>query len=145
MRIITDTGFLVGYLDKADQYYQWAIKTAQFYKPPFYTCEAAIAEAAYLLYSKANVQAVARLLDLLEAGLVKIDFRVENHAKRIATLLQRYENVPMDYTDACLVVMAEQEKYREHLILTTDDHDFRIYRRNGREILTMDTPFETQK
>ncbi len=145
MRIIADTGFLVGYIDRADQYYQWAIKMAQIYKPPFYTCEAVIGEAAYLLYSKVGVQAVTRLLNLLEADLVKIDFRVENHASRIITLLQRYENVPMDYADACLVVMAEQEKYREHTILTVDDKDFRIYRRNGREILTIDTPNQTRK
>jgi len=145
VRIITDTGFLVCYIDRADQYYQWAIKRAQIHKPPFYSCEAVIGEAAYLLYSKAGVQAVARLLDLLEAGLIKIDFRVENHANRITTLLQRYENLPMDYADACVVVMAEQEKYREHLILTTDDKDFRIYRRNGRELLIIDTPFENRK
>lgn len=140
MRIVADTGFFLAYLDKADQHYQWAIGIAQNHKPPFYTCEAVIAEAAYMLYSRADVRAVARLLDLLEAGLVKIDFRVENHTSRIITLLQRYENVPMDYADACIVVMAEQEKYREHTIVTVDDTDFRIYRRNGREALIIDTP-----
>ncbi len=140
MRIIADTGFFLAYLDKADQYYDWAVSIAQSHKPPFYTCEAVIAEAAYMLSSRTDVRAVARLLDLLEAGLVKIDFRVENHTSRVITLLQRYENVPIDYADACIVVMAEQEKYREHIILTVDDNDFRIYRRNGREALTIDTP-----
>jgi predicted nucleic acid-binding protein len=145
MRIIADTGLLVALLDKRDQHHEWAKQVAKRYKSPFYTCEAVVAEAAYLLHSRAGVQAVARLLDFFEADLVKIDFRIESHASRITTLMQRYENVPMDYADACVVVMAEQEKYREHLILTTDDHDFRIYRRNGREILTIDTPFETQQ
>lgn len=140
MRTIADTGFFLAYLDQADQHYEWAISIAQQYKPPFYACEAVIAEAAYMLYSRADVRAVARLLDLVEAGLVKIDFRIEHHTSRIATLLQRYENVPMDYADACIVVMAEQEKYREHVILTVDDNDFRIYRRNGREALTINTP-----
>lgn len=145
MRIIADTGVLVALLDKRDQHHQWANLIAKRYKAPFYTCEAVIAEAAYLVRAKAGVQGVMRLLDFLEADLVKIDFRVENHASRIATLLQRYENVPMDYADACLVVMAEQQKYREHTILTVDDKDFRIYRRNGREILTIDTPNQTRK
>ncbi|MCU0425715.1 MAG: PIN domain-containing protein [Candidatus Kapabacteria bacterium] len=140
MRVIADTGFLVGYLDKADQYHQWAIKAAQHHKPPFYSCEAVIAEAAYLLGSRVGVQGISRLLDLLEANLVKIDFRIEHHASRIATLLQRYNNVPMDYADSCIVVMAEQEKYREHLILTVDYTDFSIYRRNEREKLTINTP-----
>ncbi len=140
MRIIADTGFFIAYFDEADQYYKWAVNAAQAYKPPLYTCEAVIGEAAYMLFARANVKAVADLLDLLDAGLVKIDFHIEHHASRIAKLLQRYENVPMDYADVCLVVMAEQEKYREHVILTVDDTDFRIYRRNGREALTLDTP-----
>jgi uncharacterized protein len=140
MRIIADTGILVALLDKRDQYHQWANLIAKRYKPPFYTCEAVIAEAAYLLDLKAGVQGIVRLLDFLDAELVKIDFRVENHVNRIITLLQRYENVPMDYADACVVVMAEQEKYRAHTILTVDDTDFNIYRRNGREAFNIDTP-----
>jgi uncharacterized protein len=145
MRIIADTGILVALLDKRDDHHQWANLMAKCYKAPFYTCEAVIAEAAYLLRGKAGIQGVARLLDFFEARLVKIDFYVEDHASRITTLLQRYENVPMDYADACVVVMAEQEKYRDHIILTVDDKDFDIYRRNGREILAIDTPTQTRK
>jgi uncharacterized protein len=145
MRIVIDTGFLVGYTDEADQYYQWAVKAAQRYKPPFYTCEAVIAEAAYMLHQTMGAQGIAAIMKMLENGSLRIDFNLAQHAERIATLTKRYENVPMDYADACIVVMAEQEKYREHVILTVDDKDFRIYRRNGREILTIDTPFETRK
>ncbi len=144
MRIIADTGILVALLDKRDQHHQWANVIAKRYKAPFYTCEAVIAEAAHLLYGKVGAQGVTRLVDFLESELVKIDFRVENHTSRIITLLQRYENVPMDYADACIVVMAEQEKYRDHTILTVDDTDFRVYRRNGREALTIETP-QTRK
>lgn len=140
MRVIADTGVLVALLDKRDQYHQWATKIAKRYKAPFYTCEAVIAEAAYLLRAKAGVQGVAPLLNFLEANLVKIDFNVENHPARIIKLLQRYESVPMDYADACLVVMAEHDRYKKHVILTTDNHDFGIYRRNGKEILQLDTP-----
>lgn len=140
MRIIADTGILVALLDRRDQHHQWANVIAKQYKAPFYTCEAVIAEAAHLLSGKVGALGVIRLIDFLESELVKIDFRIENHTSRIAALLQRYENVPMDYADACIVVMAEQEKYREHIILTVDDNDFRIYRRNGREALTINTP-----
>jgi uncharacterized protein len=144
MRIIADTGFLIGYLDKDDQYYQWAIETAQNHKLPLYTCEAVIAEAAYMLHQSLGAQGIVALMKMIENGSVRIDFSIMQHAERIATLTKRYENVPMDYADACLVVMAEQEKYREHMILTVDDTDFRIYRRNGREALNIDTP-QTRK
>jgi uncharacterized protein len=144
MRIICDTGFFVASINDKDHYHQWAKRVAQQHKPPFYTCEAVIAEAAYLLHKELGAKGIAVLMKMLENGSVRIDFAITHHANRTATLLQRYENVPMDYADACVVVMAEQEKYKEHVILTTDDHDFRIYRRNGREIVTMDTPTQSR-
>jgi predicted nucleic acid-binding protein len=140
MRVIADTGFFVASINDKDQYHQWARRVAQDYKPPFYTCEAVIAEAAYLLNEKLGAKGIAVLMKMIANGSVRLDFSLVQHVERITTLVQRYENVPMDYADACLVVMAEQEKYREHVILTTDDTDFRIYRRNGRETLNIDTP-----
>ncbi|TAE31175.1 MAG: PIN domain-containing protein [Candidatus Kapaibacterium sp.] len=140
MRVIVDTGFFVGYMDKDDQYHRWAVQAADRHKLPFYTCEAVIAEAAYMLQQRLGAKGIAALLTTIVNGSVHVDFTLVYHAERIVTLAQRYENVPMDYADACLVVMAEQEKYREHVILTVDDTDFRIYRRNGREALTLDTP-----
>lgn len=140
MRIIVDTGFFVASIHQNDNYHQWAKSVSQEYKLPFYTCEAVIAEAAYLLNEKLGAKGIVVLMKMIENGSVRIDFSIMQHAERIATLTKRYENVPMDYADACLVVMAEQEKYREHTILTVDDHDFRIYRRNGREALNINTP-----
>jgi len=144
MRIIADTGFFVGYLDKDDQYHRWAIEAAHDHTLPFYTCEAVIAEAAYMLQQTLGAKGIAALLKMIVNDSVQIDFNLAQHVERISTLVQRYENVPMDYADACLVVMAEQEKYREHMILTVDNTDFRIYRRNGRETLNIDTP-QTRK
>ena len=77
---------------------------------------------------------------MIENNSLRIDFSIIHHASRVSMLTRRYENVPMDYADACIVVMAEQEQYREHMILTTDKRDFTIYRRNAREFLTIDTP-----
>ena len=44
----------------------------------------------------------------------------------------------MDYADACLVRLAEL--HREHVIVTTDAEDFRIYRRFGRQTLPLLIP-----
>lgn len=140
MRVIADTGFFVGYLDKDDQHYRWAIQAAQNYELPFYTCEAVITEAAYMLQQSLGAKGIAALLKMIANDSVRLDFSLVQRVERIATLVQRYENVPMDYADACLVVMSEQDKYREHIVLTVDDTDFRIYRRNGRETLNIDTP-----
>lgn len=55
----------------------------------------------------------------------------------VRALLARYGQ-RMDYADACLVRLSEL--YREHVLVTTDVHDFRIYRRFGRQALSLRVP-----
>lgn len=52
-------------------------------------------------------------------------------------LLSRYGQ-RMDYPDACLVRLSEL--HREHTVVTTDTEDFRIYRRLGRQSLSLLVP-----
>jgi predicted nucleic acid-binding protein len=47
-------------------------------------------------------------------------------------LLEKYADVPMSFADACLVRMTET--LNDPVLLTTD-HDFRIYRRHGRQTI----------
>lgn len=49
----------------------------------------------------------------------------------------KYTNVPMSFADACLVRMAEQ--YLNSTILTLDS-DFRVYRKNGNQIIPVIMP-----
>ena len=43
--------------------------------------------------------------------------------------MDRYEDLPMDFADATLVVLAEELDTRD--VLTTDRRDFGVYRING--------------
>lgn len=143
MRIIADTGFLVGLINRADEYHLWSAKLSGHINTLIYTCEAVINESAYILYSRAGFRAVSNLLKLLEDGIVKIDFKIELHATRVKHLMERYENIPMDYADACIVVMTEQEKYQDCVVLTVDTKDFSVYRRHGRSVIPINTPIST--
>ena len=49
---------------------------------------------------------------------------------RARALLEQYSDLPMDYADATLVVLAEE--LETNLILTTDRRDFGVYRIHGR-------------
>lgn len=49
--------------------------------------------------------------------------------RRAQALMDRYEDLPMDFADATLVVLAEELDTRD--VLTTDRRDFAIYRING--------------
>ena len=46
--------------------------------------------------------------------------------------MRKYRDQPMDLADACLVRMTEIEP--RSLVVTTDE-DFKVYRRNGREVV----------
>jgi predicted nucleic acid-binding protein len=104
----------------------------------FITCEAVLAEAcARLAYYR---EAPARILEVVrDAGSgISIDFSARSHADRIARLMRKYEDQPMDLADACLVVIAEQ--IRNCVVLTLDDTDFRIYRRHDRGLIPILSP-----
>jgi uncharacterized protein len=49
-----------------------------------------------------------------------------NHAPQIATLMQRYANLPMDLADASLIILAEHLGHGR--ILSVDQRDFNTYR-----------------
>src|SRR5436853_506320 len=69
-------------------------------------------------------------LALFERGVVRLSFDLQQNFASVASLIERYANVPMSLADGCLVCMSE---------LLTDcavfslDGDFRIYRRHKRQ------------
>ncbi len=54
--------------------------------------------------------------------------------ERIATLMSKYQNVPMDLADASLVALAEE---RGFTTIFTLDRDFRIYRLSRNRAFTI--------
>jgi predicted nucleic acid-binding protein len=128
-RILLDTGPLVALVDSSERHHHWAREQFALVSPPLYTCEAVIAESVYLLAS-AGVDALAPL-DLVSRGVLHIDFGLAAEHAAVRDLLARYAP-RMDLADACLVRMSEL--HRDSRVLTLDT-DFRIYRRNGRNVV----------
>ena len=102
----------------------------------FETCEAALAEAcARLAYAGYDQTAVIRLVD---EGVLKLTFDTAYNLGRILALMEKYRDLPMDFADACLVTMSEEEK--DSLVVTLDQKDFLVYRRYGRQAVPVLTP-----
>ena len=74
---------------------------------------------------------------MIERGISRVVPILPDESPAVRTLLARYGQ-RMDYADACLVRLAEL--HREHVIVTTDTEDFRIYRRFGRQALSLSVP-----
>ena len=72
------------------------------------------------------------MLALVQRGLLRVTFRLEEELSAVQRLMAKYHDVPASLADPCLVRMAEQRA--DNAVLTLDS-DFRIYRRNGRQVV----------
>ena len=132
MKAIADTGLIVAYGNRTDQFHSWAVEIAKSITDPLLTCEAVLAEAAFHLRSSSYV------LSLIEDGMLQVAFEIPKHQKRLAALAKRYEDRRPDLADLCLIRMSEL--FPQHTVITVDEEDFRIYRRNSRETIPLLCP-----
>src|ERR1041385_414541 len=127
MKAIADTGLIVAFGSRTDRHHDWAVELARSITEPLLTCEAVLAEAAFHLASSSYV------LNLLEDEMVRIAFDCNRHLARLKELALRYEDRNADLADLYLIRMSEI--YPKHSIITVDEADFRIYRRNKRDVI----------
>lgn len=134
--VLVDTGALVALLDRSDAWHSWAVGIFKTLRPPLLTCQAVLAEAWHLLgESGPSRSALARLH---KTGVLRVTLDFEPAAAGVWRLLEKYADTPMDFADACLVLLAERTA--ETRVWTTDS-DFRIYRRHGRQAIPLIAPF----
>ena len=134
MNGIADTGFLVAFANRGDRHHDWAVGVAERVSAPLLTCEAVLAETAF------HLQSVALALAMMREGLVEIAFDCREHLPQLAALAQRYADRRPDLADLCLVRMSEL--HPRHSVITVDRKDFRVYRRNKREVIPLVCPPE---
>ncbi len=135
-RVLLDTGPLVGYLNHNDQHHEWAVECWSALFDPLWTCEAVLSEAIFVLQSeRADAEP---LLRLIERRIIRLDFMIEDHRSDVFRLLRRYADQPMSLADACLVRMAE---LADPCQVFTTDKDFLVYRRKGRHVIPLLSPF----
>jgi uncharacterized protein len=132
---LTDSSPLVALLNRNDGHHDWAREQFDHVPCPVLTCEGAIAEVSYLL--QADGLSPWSVIELMERKIVAIKFDLSSHQSRVLSLIKKYADTPMDFVDACLVVMTEER--RECKLLTLDS-DFRIYRRFERQTIPLIAP-----
>ena len=132
MKGIADTGFLVAFANRSDRHHEWAVRVAESVTEPLLTCEAVLAETAFHLGS------VSIVLAMVREGLTTLAFDCRDHLPQLATLAERYADRHPDLADLCLVRMSEL--YPRHSVITIDRQDFRVYRRNKREVIPLVCP-----
>ena len=131
MRGIADTGFLVAFANARDQHHGWALDVAEDVTEPLLTCEAVLAEAAFHLGD------VGLVLEMISEELIQLDFVCNDHLAPLAALAKSYRDRKPDLADLCLIRMSEL--HPKYSVITVDE-DFRVYRRNKREVIPLISP-----
>lgn len=133
--VLLDTGPLVASINRRDRFHEWTLNALAQITPPLLTCEPVLAETCFLLHNVPGATATA--LEMVHRGVIRIGFRLDEHLLPLNKLMAKYSSVSMSLADACLVRMCEIDA--QSTILTFDT-DFRIYRRNGRQVIPVMMP-----
>ena len=129
---IADTGFLVAFVNARDLHHDWALAVAEQISEPLLTCEAVLAETAF------HLRDTALALQMIDDGLIVSSFNVNENLPQLHALARRYKDRTPDLADLCLVRLSELHPKLN--VITTDVADFRIYRRNKREVIPLISP-----
>jgi predicted nucleic acid-binding protein len=134
--LILDTGPWVALHCRDDAHHGWAKEQFAQHAGPFLTCEAVVAETCFLL-ARGGFDP-GKALALIERGVVQVAMSLAEQTAAVRGLFERYDNVPASLADACLIRMSEL--YEPCMVMTLDS-DFQIYRRHGRKVIPVLSPY----
>jgi uncharacterized protein len=127
-KFLLDTGFVVALLNADDPDHERCAEVWAELRARLYSVDGVLVEAAHLLRRVRS--GAASMVGLIFGAGTELTASSESRAQRTVELMDRYHDVPMDFVDALLVVVAEEQKIRD--VLTLDRRGFETYR-VGRE------------
>ena len=130
-KILIDSGPLIALFDRSDKYHSASIAFIKKNKSELITTIASITETLHLLDFSRDAQ--IDFLGWINAGAVTIKNITSDDFSRIKELTAKYSDLPMDFADACLVLLGEKLNVGS---IATIDRDFDIYRLNGKKTFT---------
>lgn len=122
--VLLDTGPLVALLDRGDPWHEPCADAWGELGVRCVTTEAVVTEATHLVGRGSGPPALV-LEFVLAAKVPILGLDTEGH-RRAALLMHQYQDTPMDYADATLVIAAEW--LRANRVFTLDRRGFRTYR-----------------
>ena len=126
-KILIDSGPLIAIFDASDKYHHNTVNFLKTNKYPLVTTLASITETLHLLDFNRNAQ--IDFLKWVHRGGVEIHNIENNDFERLKELTEKYQDLPMDFADSCLVYLAEKLTINT---IATIDRDFTVYRIQGR-------------
>ena len=126
--MLFDTGVFVALLDKSEKNHERCVAFLKEFKGKLFTTEPVLTETLYLLGPSIKAQRVC--IDFPLKGGATLIPQSKESLSRASALMEKYEDIPMDFADATLVSLAEEIDVVE--ILTLDRRGFSTYRIRGK-------------
>lgn len=127
-KILIDSGPLIALFDASDKYHSKAVEFIKSNQHPIITTIASITETLHLLDFNRNAQ--IDFLEWVSRGAVEVQGIENDDFTRLKELTEKYRDLPMDFADSCLVLLAEKLSINT---IATIDRDFSIYRIKGKK------------
>lgn len=126
-RIVVDSGPLIALFDAGDHHHVRALEFVRAVQAKLISTMAVVTEVMYVLDD--SLAAQKNLLAWIQAGGLALTEPETGDFERVAELMEKYADLPMDFTDAVVVALCERLGIQH---IASVDSDFAIYRYKGR-------------
>jgi uncharacterized protein len=128
---LVNAGPLIALIDRGQQEaHRQCLRALESLSGPLVTTWPCLTEAMYFLGDLRGWSGQLGLWRWLERGALLLHVANSEEIPRMRTLMEQYQNVPMDFADASLVAAAETTGLQR---IFTLDSDFHIYRIRDRD------------
>jgi predicted nucleic acid-binding protein len=104
--LLLDTGAFVALVDRDEKLHDDCVAALENWTGPVVTTEAVLTETLYLVGP--GLRAQKACLEFILRGAFQLVPSSTKSLQRVAVLMEKYRNVPMDFPDATLAVLAEE-------------------------------------
>lgn len=127
--ILIDTGPIIAIFNKNDKYHEIIKNFLKNYQGKLTSTWLVVTEVSHML--DFNIQTQIDFLTWIKLGGLTIEDIEKEDLNRIIELSRKYSDVPMDLSDASLVVLSEKINLKK---IITIDSDYYIYRTMHKEM-----------
>jgi len=131
--MLADTGYFVGLFNPKDTHHDRCKAFFSGFKGVTITTWAVFAETCALLQTSKQRHFFAWVTKAQSIGHLRIECPPADAVAELWRLMDRYDDLPMDFCDASLVYLAAHLKLRR--IATVDLRDYSVYRLPGKPTL----------
>ena len=127
--LLLDTGAFVALVDRSEKRHADCVAALERWTEPIVTTEAVLTETLYLVGPAWKAQQVC--LEFILRGAFLLIPSSQVSLRRVAALMEKYHDLPMDFADATLVALGEEMQI--DWVFTLDHRGFSTYRLHGKK------------